>query len=256
MGDTPNTSFIPKQSMGTVPKRAPRRKRSFSILSFVALVVFLGALLLSVGVFFYEDLTRDELAAKKQELADLKNTFSQSDIQNIQELDRRIEAAGALLAEHLSPSVVFDVLETTTQEELQYSTFSYKRNESGSAVVELSGEAARFNTVALQSQRFAGTDQLASAAFFGLDVLDGTEEGGSGETSITFTVVGTSPMDTVLYSAAPVPVDTADLEFSDDTGSVDASDTVPADTVDALDDDLSEIDDALSEIDSLLDGEI
>ncbi len=198
MPETPKTSFIPKQTMGAVPGRAPRRRRHFNVFSFIGMVVFLCGLILAVGVFVYKDLSAKELERTKARLTEIKSSFSQGDIEALRELDRRIHVAKALLDQHLSPSVVFDMLESRTQKDTQFTNFSYERRESGSVEITLDGTALRFNTVALQSRQFASAAALKSAIFSELSVED--ERGGIG-----FTVTGQVDTGAIGYRVVPVP---------------------------------------------------
>lgn len=196
MAESPKTSFIPKQTIGTVPGRVPHRRRHFNVLGFVGIVVFLCGMILAVGVFLYKNFSEQALVSKKQELQDIKNSFSQSDIETLRELDRRISVSRTLIDTHLSPSVVFDALELRTQRDVRFSDFSYERRESGSVEIVLEGTALRFNTVALQSQQLADAQVLARTIFSGLSV---DEEG-----RVHFTATSEGDTDALAYIALPV----------------------------------------------------
>ncbi len=188
--------------MGTVPARAPRRRKHFNVFGFIGMVVFLCGVILAVGVFVYKDLSQRELESTKAELQEIKNSFSQSDIQNIRELDRRIKVANVLLAQHLAPSMIFDMLEARTQEDISFTEFSYERRPSGSVEMVLNGEALRFNTVALQGRQFASAAALESAIFSDINV--GGEGGEESNANITFTVTSELNESAIGYTALPV----------------------------------------------------
>ena len=248
------TSFIPKQTMGTLPKRASRRSHSFSIFNLITIVVFVGALIVSIGVFFYKDFTQSALDAKKQELVEFKQTFSNEDFQSIRELDRRISTAKSLLDAHLSPSVMFDALELNTQNVVQFTQFSYTQGGSGEVEVVLAGQAPRFNTIALQAQRFANTAVLPTAVFSELSISGGNddEEGGGGEEIITFKVTDTASREALAYTAFPVSSGFEGAGADSGVGSFGETETSTS-TDGALEEDFSDIDDEFSEIDQLLD---
>ena len=193
MADAPQTSFIPKQTLGRVPGRIPHRRRHFNVLGFIGMVVFLCGMILAVGVYLYKGFSEKALEGKKQELQQIKNSFSQDDINTLRELDRRIKVSQALLDAHLSPSVLFDALELRTQRDVTFTDFSYERRESGSVEMVLAGEALRFNTVALQSRQLADAAVLASTIFSGLSV---DEEG-----TVQFTVTSEGDPKTLAYTA-------------------------------------------------------
>ena len=195
MSDVPKTSFIPKQTLGNVPSRVQRR-RHFNVFGFVGMVVFLCGMILAVGVYLYRDFSQKDLEARKQELQNLKNSFSQSDIQALRELDRRIGVSRALMNKHLSPSVLFDALELRTQQEMQFTNFAYSQRESGSVELVLKGTALRFNTVALQSQQLADAETLASTIFSGFSI----DEAGT----VSFTMTSEGDVQALAYVAPSV----------------------------------------------------
>lgn len=235
--------------MGAAPGRSPRRRRYVSIFNIAALVVFLGSLILAVGVFVYKDVSEGALASRKQELQAQKGSFSTSDIEALRELDRRISVAQALLDRHLSPSVVFDALEERTLADVSFSAFSYLRRESGSVEVLLDGTALRFNTVALQSRELGNTHVLASSIFSDLNI----DEDGQ---RVTFTVTGEANDAALQYTAtapaAPTATSTAtttpEVVEEDLPGS-----TAPTTEAEVLDELLSE---SAAALDTELDSDI
>jgi hypothetical protein len=152
---------------------APRKRRSrLNLLSFVSLVCFFGALLLSVGVFLLKQGHSQTLEDRKSELSSKRSIFKQDDIDSIRALDERMEAAEYLMDSHVSPSLLLDLLERTTQEEIQYREFLFSRRPSGNVSVAMHGVAPRFNTVARQAQRYADEDLFTHVIFSGLDKPD------------------------------------------------------------------------------------
>jgi hypothetical protein len=150
--------------------QAPRRRRGrLNLLSVVALICFFGALMLSVGVFVLKQSHEQLLESKKQELAAKRSFYKQDDIDAIRALDDRMNAAEYLLDGHISPTVLLDVLERTTQEEIQYRTFEFARRPSGNVSVSMQGVAPRFNTIARQAQRYADESIFRHVIFSGLD---------------------------------------------------------------------------------------
>lgn len=195
----PNTSFIPKQSAGTMPGRAPRRATHFNLFNFIGMVIFLCGLIMAVGVFLYKDLSVKDLAVKKSELQEKKSSFSLADIDSLRELDRRINVSRALLDAHLSPSAVFDTLERHTLRDASYTVFSYLRRESGSVEIVLDGVAPRFNTVALLSQEFQRAPEFADVIFSDLQVDAKSNQ-------VSFTVTSQAEEGALRYSAPQLDI--------------------------------------------------
>lgn len=150
--------------------QAPRRRRGrLNVLSVLALICFFGALLLSVGVFVLKQSHVQLLESKKEELAAKRSFYKQDDIDAIRALDDRMNAAEYLLDSHVSPTILLDLLERTTQEEIQYRAFEFGRRPSGNVSVSLQGIAPRFNTVARQAQRYADETLFNHVIFSGLN---------------------------------------------------------------------------------------
>jgi hypothetical protein len=169
MDQVPQSSFIPRQS-GNMIVRAPKRRRGrLNLLSVISLVCFFGALMLSVGVFLLKQSHEQLLENKKAELATKRSFYKQDDIDAIRALHDRINAAEYLLDSHVSPSILLDLLERTTQEEIQYTSFQFARRPSGNVSVSMQGIAPRFNTVARQAQRYADESLFNRVIFSGLD---------------------------------------------------------------------------------------
>lgn len=207
MSEPPRTSFIPKQDAASASAK-PRPRRTFNVFNFLMTVVFLGSIILAVGVYLLETQTEKKLEANKQALAGIKTTFNAGDIVSLRELDKRIDTAEHLLKKHLSPSVIFDTLERRTQGEVQFQSFTYTLNESGTVALSLNGIAPRLNTVALQSQEFA-TDSVIERALFTNLGISYEGEGPEAEEIVRFTT--TARIDTSLMRYEP-PVTNTDTE--------------------------------------------
>lgn len=193
MGPTPNTSFIPKQGSTRVTQTALRRHNRFNFIGFIAILLLVISVALAVAVFVYQRLSNSELESAKQELAEKRNTFQPGDIASIRELDARMATAQGLLEDHASPSKLLDVLERATQKDVQYVEFEFTRRPSGDISVKMKGVAPRFNTVALQAERFAQESLFSQIIFSNLNK---TTSGG-----VTFQVNFDIAKEAIAYEA-------------------------------------------------------
>ena len=177
-----------------------RQRRSFNIVTFLAIVVFLGVLGLSGGVFFYKQFKDKQLETKKVQLNSLKNSFSEVDIRSIRNLEKRLNGAEELIGKHISLSRVFDVIADRTQKQSQLKKFSFLLLPSGSAEVTMSGGAKSFNTVALQKRAFSTekTFKEDSVIFSHVNV---TEAAGKPRT-VTFDVAARLDASAIAYRIA------------------------------------------------------
>lgn len=165
----------------------------------VSVVVIMGAVALSGGIFFYASYNDRQLTAAQQELAEKRQLFTPGSIEDLQDLDRRIATAQTLIDSHVSPSLLLDTLERTTQRDVQFTGFMFERRPSGNIGVELTGRALRFNTVALQAERYAAETLFSDVIFHDL----GRTEGGT----VTFAVNLELAALALAYQAAePAPL--------------------------------------------------
>lgn len=169
MDQVPQSSFIPRQS-GNMVAQPPRRKRGrLNLLSFFALVCFFGSIILAMGAFFLERGHENALREKKDELTRIEEQFDLDSIDNVRALDTRIRTTEYLIDNHISPSVLLDLLQRNTQEEIQFTMFQFARRPSNNVSVTMLGVAPRFNTVAKQAQRFADDSFFSHVIFSDLD---------------------------------------------------------------------------------------
>lgn len=225
MDYSPKTSFIPKQG-SALPQR--KQNRTVNILAFFAIVIFLATLLLSIGVFFYHQYSEKNLTKKKDELAEVKKTFKEEDIESIRRFERRLAAAETLLDGHISLARLFDVIQSRTQDKAQLSSFSYERNPSGSAQVALSGSAETFNTIALQEREFGKEKAFEkdSLIFSGIAVSATDDD----VRTISFEVSANVATEEIAYipnKATSTASSTANIPLSVASSTVEVSSTTP-----------------------------
>lgn len=202
MEQAPRTSFIPKQGVGQSARVSVRRRGGF--LGILSVLLIMGSLLFSAGIYFYASYIERQLGVAQQELADKRQIFEPGSIEELRDLDMRIGTVTALLNNHVSPSVLLDTLERTTQRNIQFTDFAFERRPSGNVGVEMGGVALQFNTVALQAERFAATPMFSDVVF---GELDRTEEG-----AVTFQVNLEIAADALAYSVAGLAVPPVETE--------------------------------------------
>lgn len=168
MDQVPQSSFIPRQG-GKMVAEPPRKRGRFNLLSFFSLVCFFGSIILAMGAYFLELRHESTLVAKKEELARKESSFKLDIIDSVRSLDTRIRTADYLIDGHISPSVLLDLLERSTQENIQYTTFEFVRRPSGNVSVTMLGVAPRFNTIARQAERFADEKLFSHVIFSNLN---------------------------------------------------------------------------------------
>ena len=198
----------------------PRKRGHFSILSFFAIVCFFGSIILAMGAYFLEVRHEATLVQKKEELAKKQESFRLDIIDSVRALDTRIRTAEYLMDGHVSPSVLLDILERSTQEEIQYTTFQFVRRPSGNVSVTMLGVAPRFNTVARQAERFASEKLFSHVIFSDLNKPD--------PKFVTFKVDLDISKDAIAYDSI-APIVTEEANDSESTQNSETESATPID---------------------------
>lgn len=227
MAQVPRSSFIPKQVPGT--SSSVRRRRRFHVFRTVSIAIFLGSLVLTGGAFLYKDYTLSQLEEQKTALANERSRFNEDDIASVRAFDRRLRAAAFLLDNHVAPSKIFDALELSTLQRVQFIEFQFRQRPSQEVTMTVHGGTEEFKTVALQSLQFGDDPLLGKVAFTELGTTDTgvvTGEPGSPEEtaqtnqhSVNFTVVGNLTASALMYEGVQnVPNVESSSEASTATG--------------------------------------
>lgn len=222
MEQAPKTSFIPKQAVG-IPQA--RERRSFNVVTFIAMVVFLAVLVLSIAVFFYKNYAETNLETEKSKLAEFKQHFASSasdDIREIRLLDDRLGIAEDMLNRHVSLTRLFAALEERVQTNAQLLSFSYERRPSGDAQISIDGRATTFNTVALQERGFLADPVfvLDTVAFTEVDVAveSGGEDDALKDDFVTFSVAADIDTSEIAYRGVTIDAASTTEDKEEETG--------------------------------------
>lgn len=164
MAEIPSSSFIPRQNQSAVPTRI-RRRRTFSIFSFISTTLLLGSLILSGGAYLYKTQVESQLDKAKNDLSAQTGLFDDGAIKNVQIFDRKIRAAKHLLQNHIAPSKIFTALEVTTMDRIQYVGLDFTYDPGFEAEINVIGGTEEFKTVALQALSF-GNETLDKKGLF------------------------------------------------------------------------------------------
>lgn len=170
-----NTSFIPKQNKAStsfsVSAIAPERSSgNTDIFSYIPIVVFLTSLILSGGIFLYQGYLKNTIKNSAIVLEREKANFEPALMQELFDLDMKLNLSGEILDKHISPLPIFDLVEKLTLKNTQFDSFSYKVDASGKVFVEMSGVTGSYNDVALQSNILAKDSYISDIIFSDLSV--------------------------------------------------------------------------------------
>jgi hypothetical protein len=168
-----------------------------NLFSLIGIVVFVLALALSGGVFFYKDLIEKNIASSKATLERARDAFEPELIKKIILLDSRIEASKTLLNSHVSVSELFNALSSVTLKSIRFRDFSFSYLAKDKVSISMKGQAQSFAGVALQSDLFNQQKYLKDTLIGDLSL----EPTGT----IGFTVTSTIDPSLVSYSESLKP---------------------------------------------------
>ena len=182
MEERVTTSFIPKASLQTPEVRRPH-SNPVALANLVCGILLVLSIVGAGAVYFFEGYTQGQITAKQHSLAVSREAFEPATIQELSRLNVRINAGEDLLKQHISVSKLFDELEKLTLSSVRYGDFDYSIAAPGHVVLSMTGEAASFNAVALQSEAFAKSAIITDPIFSNVNV------GKAGAISFDFTGV-------------------------------------------------------------------
>lgn len=186
------TSFIPNKPVQAVSRGGGLGKKSGgSFLTAVTTVIFLAVLVIAAGVYLYGLSLQKQIANQERALAEAQAAFNPAFIAEAVRLNDRIESVKKLLANHKSPSQIFELMEETTLRTVQFTSLSYSTDEEGTIKIEADGAAAGFESVVLQSDGYGATGYLRDILFSG---LQNNTTGG-----VSFDLAGTVDPQLVLF---------------------------------------------------------
>lgn len=178
------TSFIPKKPLVTEQKTSGVSSNIFNI---IGVVVFITSLVAAGGAYAYKTYATKKVLTQAQSLAAAKSEFEATLINNLQQVERRLNASQEILSNHISVSPIFAALQEATLKSVRYTKFSYSLNPEAGAekvVVKLSGQATNYTSIALQSDLLAKNKYLKNIIFSNLAL----DEKGNVLFDLTFSV--------------------------------------------------------------------
>lgn len=184
-----SASFIPKKPLVADPKR---RRGGGSLFSLIALLIFITSVVAAGVTFAYTQYLKSAIVSKSDSLKRAQAAYDPGVIEELIRLDQRLSAGQTILGSHLAPSAIFNMLSIKTLEQVQFDQFSYTVNEEGKAELILSGKAANFSTIALQSDEFSASKMLKDVVFGDLTISPTTGR-------VSFTVTASIDPGSILF---------------------------------------------------------
>lgn len=154
------------------------------IILIIGIVLFVISLAAAAYVFIGQRLATQRLADKQQALQEAQAAFEPELIEELKRLDRKIELAGDLLADHKKITTLFDILHKNTLQSVQYTEFAFATVSEDAVQISMSGSVDDYASLALQADVLGSVDGITNLIFsdFSLDEI------GNVQFSITFNV--------------------------------------------------------------------
>jgi hypothetical protein len=185
------TSFVPRAP------DAPQRFRSdFSgAFTFFAYGVLGLVFFFAIGVFLYGRVLVSEQASKDKQLAAAVASINPATAENFVRLQDRLTLGKSLLDQHIAFSNFFADLDNILPATVSFSTLQLSINPTnGTAVLQGSGVAQSFNSLAVASGAFASDGRIKDAIFSSLAV--------NKNNSVTFQLTATLDPSLIAFSPA------------------------------------------------------
>ena len=145
------TSFIPKQPVG---EETRTEQSGGGVLFLISFLIFVASIAAGAGVFLWNKSVQSSIAQGRTELEKHNSVFDANSIKEFTRLDNRIDVASTLLKEHVRPSEIFPRLAANTLETVRFNNFNYVNAGGGKIMINMSGEALDYESMALQAQQF------------------------------------------------------------------------------------------------------
>lgn len=164
------SSFIPKKSIKRVER--VRSGRRIYILSYIAYAVFFATLVASGVIYFYAQYLQKELTTKIEELETQRVAFSQSSIEKVKDLERKLKLSEYFFDRHSSAYTVLHEIERLAVDKVVFKSFNYTRQENDEILISVNGGSNRFDEVAFQTSLLTRSNFFSDSVFTELTKQD------------------------------------------------------------------------------------
>lgn len=148
-------------------KDLPLVRGGETALFFVSFGIFILAAALSGGLFLYNRVFNEQIKVAEEDLESRRSEFSDTTVNQLISLDKRLSSIRILISQHIFPSNVLALIEKTTHPRVSFSAFLYSAD---SRKIDLRGEAASYSILARQIGLFESSPNIDRVEFGGLSL--------------------------------------------------------------------------------------
>jgi hypothetical protein len=144
------TSFIPQQPILKVEGKL-RSSEPVNLALILALILFFVTIAVSVGAYLYRVQVDKRVNEKSQILQAAEKDFNMDEITTYKRIDSRLSLSKKLVDEHMISSVAFDLLESSTAQNIGLTSLAFTKDVRGNNI-ELAGQAPSYAAVYFQAE--------------------------------------------------------------------------------------------------------
>ncbi len=159
------TSFIPKRPVVATGMTPSRGREPLNFFSFIAMFIFIIALVASGAVFLYQRTLASSNDGKRAQIKAEIAAFDPALIEKLSMLKARIDGAGELLRSHLALTAFFGLLQNNTVATIRFKDFAFSSDKTDSLRVSMHGVARSFNDIVFQSDTILANSYIKNALF-------------------------------------------------------------------------------------------
>jgi hypothetical protein len=164
-------SFIPKKPMGLPQESAVATVRSTSLFSVISGIIFVGALLVSGGLFVYGKILKGQINKADKAIIEAREVYEPEKIKELIDIDNKMTSAKNLLRSHVAVSKVLTLLEDLTLKKMRFTSFEYLKKGSNPTVM-ISGDIQTYNALAEQQEVFSKNEFIRNSKFTDFNLGD------------------------------------------------------------------------------------
>lgn len=164
------TTFIPKKNLSESTPQIKKSKGK-SIIGFLAFLLFITALVSSVGVYIYKVRVATVMNSRNESIKKAGKAFEPTAILALKKLDIRLQAATELLDQHIALSDFFTSFGESTLPTIAFNDFTFSYSDEGVPEMNMTGNAKTYLAIAQQSELYEKNRYIENHIFsnFSLD---------------------------------------------------------------------------------------
>ena len=207
MAYIPRSSFTPTNASVAIPAQVKKR-RTIRVFGLISAFMIVSAVLGTVFVFLYAEFSLNQLETAKIALQKESDVDNEKYIEEIRLYDKKLRIANYLLDTHITPSNLFEKLESSIKQTVQFEKLEFSYDPGFEATLAIEGVTKEFASLALQeiqldSDGIFSKYVLHDIALVADSAIESDSEGqepNDSEEKVTFKITGVFEKDLLIYT--------------------------------------------------------